>query len=84
MTSAHRVYPHVCGATAYCVVFLFKKDGLSPRVWGNQVHVPVEIVDDRSIPTCVGQPWWLAVGMAVHKVYPHVCGATAPALLRRP
>ena len=77
-TSALRpkVYPRVCGGTAFKAETPDNLKGLSPRVRGNQVRAMSREVRERSIPACAGEPrmtvargcgWW---------VYPRVCGGT--------
>ena len=50
------VYPHVCGATLVMSGSTTVANGLSPRVWGNHVGNRHRSIEQRSIPTCVGQP----------------------------
>ena len=71
-----KVYPHVCGATIKNAYRVGISGGLSPRVWGNPSMAGKGPMENRSIPTCVGQPdTWIAP-VATTEVYPHVCGAT--------
>ena len=48
-----RVYPHVCGAAIYVLLYIVAGIGLSPRVRGSQC---TGCISNRSIPTCAGQP----------------------------
>ena len=50
------VYPHVCGAAAQDLDGVNQGLGLSPRVWGSQRYHRLNTKNERSIPTCVGQP----------------------------
>ena len=74
------VYPHVCGATRSGVFKRAFRAGLSPRVWGNLLLLTRTLFWRGSIPTCVGQPWHASPVQIVDTVYPHVCGATPPAV----
>ena len=74
------VYPHVCGATQPALRRTDCRQGLSPRVWGNQLPGQCQAQCPRSIPTCVGQPRPCSPVAAESEVYPHVCGATFPVL----
>ena len=56
MTRVAEVYPRVCGGTDWMVFERRSNAGLSPRVRGNQADVSVEVVVDRSIPACAGEP----------------------------
>ena len=47
--------------------------GLSPRVRGNLVNLPILRRNLRSIPACAGEP------SNSHRVYPRVCGGTSSA-----
>ena len=76
LSSRYAVYPHVCGATQVHIGRLRDRQGLSPRVWGNQPIQHVGRIRHRSIPTCVGQPKTHNSNTPRPPVYPHVCGAT--------
>ena len=81
LSSRYAVYPHVCGATQVHIGRLRDRQGLSPRVWGNQPIQHVGRIRHRSIPTCVGQPKTHNSNTPRPPVYPHVCGATSSFLL---
>ena len=44
-------------------------------MWGSPVQIAALPEDQRSIPTCVGQPFWRKEDSRPNSVYPHVCGA---------
>ena len=69
------VYPHVCGAARISWSDPPLAYGLSPRVWGSQRLQWLSLANNRSIPTCVGQPCVDRNFGCVWAVYPHVCGA---------
>ena len=50
--------------------------GLSPRVRGNPVSLPLHAAGERSIPACAGEPGAVAAGPGDRAVYPRVCGGT--------
>ena len=76
MWTTCRVYPRVCGGTHYRRHRSGQRQGLSPRVRGNQCagaapeHIP------RSIPACAGEPSGGGLCRESRKVYPRVCGGT--------
>ena len=53
------VYPHVCGAAPPCRHDRPSHRGLSPRVWGSLEDEYAHMTAHGSIPTCVGQPFFL-------------------------
>ena len=69
------VYPHVCGAAPVAYVTKSGQKGLSPRVWGSPIGTDQTLINQGSIPTCVGQPAILQYTAVCTQVYPHVCGA---------
>ena len=71
-----RVYPRVCGGTAYVPAEESPSLGLSPRVRGNLLAFRSEIFMSGSIPACAGEPAVDGVGLAPEGVYPRVCGGT--------
>ena len=75
------VYPHVCGAARLHSHTLGNSQGLSPRVWGSPDYAYLLADTQRSIPTCVGQPFGCQHHLYLLKVYPHVCGAAWSATL---
>ena len=74
-----RVYPRVCGGTAFTVLDIGLPTGLSPRVRGN--HGLSGLVEDMSIPACAGEP---RIGRGHGGVYPRVCGGTSVAAASTP
>ena len=50
------VYPRVCGGTVHRRPARQGQDGLSPRVRGNPMQVPLLPQVHRSIPACAGEP----------------------------
>ena len=54
--------------------------GLSPRVRGNRLPIPVSYVERRSIPACAGEPAPHQATPSGYKVYPRVCGGTSTIL----
>ena len=58
------------------------KEGLSPRVRGNQRLCPTRFPSSRSIPACPGEPRFGARPFISHRVYPRVYGGTA--IISRP
>ena len=71
-----RVYPRVCGGSLLEVTGLTRAHGLSPRVRGKPLPLPVFSGVSRSIPACAGEApdrgdyrWRL-------RVYPRVCGGS--------
>ena len=78
--SGSKVYPRVCGGTAWDALRPLHAGGLSPRVRGNQAaYRPVE-GPGRSIPACAGEPGGVLPDAGQGWVYPRVCGGT----LRQP
>ena len=74
-----RVYPRVCGGTAYRNAPPGQTTGLSPRVRGNPPAAETAGVSLRSIPACAGEPVHAGVPGRLCGVYPRVCGGTAGA-----
>ena len=52
------VYPRVCGGTGLSDALQKSKQGLSPRVRGNQGKPLAAAALDGSIPACAGEPLW--------------------------
>ena len=73
-----RVYPRVCGGTPLNGGAMRPEAGLSPRVRGNRLHVGGQLSPLGSIPACAGEPSEVARLHAGGRVYPRVCGGTAP------
>ena len=76
----HGVYPRVCGGTRVRATNAAGGGGLSPRVRGNRRPALTPAKGRRSIPACAGEPPWQKGCPSPRKVYPRVCGGTAPEL----
>ena len=74
-----RVYPRVCGETAFGAFFTASWSGLSPRVRGNRSDAGQRSPRSRSIPACAGKPLQAGAIGSLGKVYPRVCGETTTA-----
>ena len=68
------VHPHVCGEHTINPREAFRKCGSSPRVWGTQGYVDHIYINDRFIPTCVGNTVINFCFVVLTTVHPHVCG----------
>ena len=76
-SAAHeRVYPRVCGGTAYQALTLTLYPGLSPRVRGNPEAEHAVQALPGSIPACAGEPTRSDRLVCGSRVYPRVCGGT--------
>ena len=73
-----RVYPRVCGGTPSVEVAALHTSGLSPRVRGNLPPIPLRSGLVGSIPACAGEPVTNEGWQTTVRVYPRVCGGTAP------
>ena len=73
---AGRVYPRVCGGTAQQPALRRGREGLSPRVRGNQPGAHPLRPFPGSIPACAGEPIVPAGEKPRIAVYPRVCGGT--------
>ena len=73
-----KVYPRVCGGTGSMMDGKSHREGLSPRVRGNQAPVHYRADDLRSIPACAGEPRVRLRSGCRRRVYPRVCGGTTP------
>ena len=71
------VYPRVCGGTYNASTTLGRLEGLSPRVRGNRLGMPLRVLPEGSIPACAGEPSATGCRAAGWAVYPRVCGGTA-------
>ena len=69
-------YPRVCGATGYAQGWSAVRQGLSPRVRGNQYAERENHKGIGPIPACAGQPWFDDLDEDYIRAYPRVCGAT--------
>ena len=72
------VYPRVCGGTRWPKQRGAIKKGLSPRMRGNRQPRQQETWIRRSIPAYAGEPLWQRGTTCAKRVYPRVCGGTAP------
>ena len=77
------VYPRVCGGTSLARTPWPGPGGLSPRVRGNPSEAGSRQTTAGSIPACAGEPRPALTLAAGHRVYPRVCGGTAPRGVRR-
>ena len=75
--SRDTVYPRVCGGTALAATNTTSMHGLSPRVRGNHCRADVEVINQRSIPACAGEPRAGHRLSDLFQVYPRVCGGTS-------
>ena len=73
---ANGAYPRVCGATASIISELKRREGLSPRVRGNQRRALLSGQRRGPIPACAGQPAPVCLSCGPCWAYPRVCGAT--------
>ncbi len=51
-----RAYPRVRGGAIGQVLYLAKREGLSPRARGSHGHAPTMAVASGPIPACAGEP----------------------------
>ena len=72
------VYPRVCGGTKPELDIHHVRKGLSPRVRGNHPYEAQLRKELGSIPACAGEPTHASVLSPAARVYPRVCGGTAP------
>ena len=71
-----RVYPRACGGTTLENEQLYRGDGLSPRVRGNQRPAYQRLRNGGSIPARAGEPRRRGLSTGVVPVYPRACGGT--------
>ena len=71
-----RVYPRVCGGTAYVEYIRELAKGLSPRVRGNRRIRRCSRLAVGSVPACAGEPDSSSLCPLRRRVYPRVCGGT--------
>jgi len=71
-----KVYPRVCGGTAWRHLRARHAVGLSPRVRGNPTKNPLTDPNVGSIPACAGEPVSVSDSVSDSGVYPRVCGGT--------
>ena len=69
------VYPRVCGAILTCRPYHWQAPGLPPRVRGNRIAIPFQLLFLWSTPACAGQSRIRLASGPAHPVYPRVCGA---------
>ena len=68
------VHPHACGEYRHAGRGHGDPGGSSPRVWGIQVVIGYDVVEDRFIPTRVGNTCRHDAGCGPGPVHPHACG----------
>ena len=74
-----KVYPRVCGGSAFPPDSVHHEEGLSPRVRG-KLHPPAEDkAAQGSIPACAGEAFGVADDAPGYQVYPRVCGGSPSA-----
>ena len=71
-----RVYPRVCGGSAYVGIVDALDMGLSPRVRGIRQPHRNRRYRSGSIPACAGDPYLYVRYIRVVRVYPRVCGGS--------
>ena len=70
------VYPRACGGTQSLNATSISCVGLSPRVRGNPIPVPIGPIIVRSIPARAGEPVLPCCTRPRWTVYPRACGGT--------
>ena len=68
------VHPHVCGEHESLIPWIVDYNGSSPRVWGTHLFASCDQIDQRFIPTCVGNTSQVQALRERIMVHPHVCG----------
>ena len=68
------VHPHGCGERCTKRVYFKARTGSSPRVWGTQKFVQIDILLMRFIPTGVGNAPQITPTPPSSPVHPHGCG----------
>ena len=76
--SIRKVYPRLCGGTGCGRGIHHRGRGLSPPVRGNPEVAALDALHTRSIPACAGEPRICIQFQRLHRVYPRLCGGTAP------
>ena len=76
-----RVYPRVCGGTAFLLRYTPGPLGLSPRMRGNPPLGNPQNARRRSIPAYAGEPGIYTANCRGNAVYPRVCGGTATVIV---
>ena len=74
--TCYRVYPRACGETPTFREWVGERQGLSPRMRGNQGRPPGRGPGCGSIPAHAGKPDQSLKLRALHWVYPRACGET--------
>ena len=72
------VYPRVCGGSPSCIAARIAVNGLSPRVRGKRRHHQPHPAGIRSILACAGEAFQPGNPGLFFRVYPRVCGGSAP------
>ena len=80
--SPGEVYPRVYGGTGGIDPESARGTGLSPRVRGNHTLFLRNLLGQRSIPACTGEPTSGSPSTASCRVYPRVYGGTSRVALR--
>ena len=68
------VHPHVHGELNNFSPSNLINIGSSPRAWGTHLHMRVDILNDRFIPTCMGNSGSVRGVVCRITVHPHVHG----------
>ena len=76
VAKAPEVYPRVYGGTVSSATQIGVLRGLSPRVRGNHLRIPLSDSLSRSIPACTGEPTVSYGAPGSVQVYPRVYGGT--------
>ena len=74
------VHPHVCGEHNLIGRKIEDRNGSSPRVWGTSAPTLYKALNERFIPTCVGNIGKVKTICPRPPVHPHVCGEHASRL----
>ena len=68
------VHPHMRGEQRIAVSFFALLVGSSPHAWGTELSLLNPIINQRFIPTCVGNSAWQPVLQVQLTVHPHMRG----------
>ena len=77
------VHPHACGEHKIMFDLVEGSGGSSPRLWGTYAIVQPVSIQERFIPTPVGNILVGAGAGCLHTVHPHACGEHARIHYRR-
>ncbi len=66
----------MCGGTVLYQWRKHQRQGLSPRVRGNQLEGGIRVSYRGSIPACAGEPCSGVTPLFLSWVYPRVCGVS--------